>query len=532
MLQSVVRMRGDVASRGVALGPVFYLPSSTTASHNVDPIEGGKPELVDALETAVEELTNLLGTLTEDEEASGMIEFQLAMIEDETLRESAFDRIEQGDTILDAWGAVMNAEVSDYETAEDDYFRARASDMRDIRDRVTRLLTGVSVEVLPENTIVVADEMTPTRFLSTSWGSGGIALTGGSVNSHVAMLARSRHIPMIVGIDEHAAAPGRTAVLDAEAGELIIGAGDTELAHAESRIKAIADRHRHESQFLSQVTHLGDGTRVNVLVNIAEPGELASVDPDHCDGIGLVRTEFLFHGKDRLPSEEAQYAVYRNMVKWAQGKPVTIRTLDAGGDKPVAGLTRDDETNPFLGVRGIRLSLLHEKVFRTQLRALLRAAADGPLKIMLPMVTVPDEITQVRDFIAEEVSALKSEGENYAEPPLGIMVEVPAVAICIDRYPVDFFSIGSNDLLQYVTACSRDAKGLSNIARPDNPALIALIEQVVQHANKNQIDVSLCGEMAGDTRFTDVLLSCGLRNFSVSPGALGATKTAIIEQAS
>src|SRR2546422_68561 len=248
-------------------------------------------------------------------------------------------------------------------------------------------------------------------------------------------------------------------------------------------------------------------------------------------GIGLTRTEFLFHGGGALPDEETQYRFYSRLIGWAAGKPVTIRTLDAGGDKPIPGLTPHGESNPFLGVRGIRLSLAHPDVFRVQLRALARAAALGPLKVMLPMVTTPAELDEVREMLREEAAALGARGIVATVPPLGIMVEVPAVAIAIGRFDAAFYSIGTNDLVQYVTACSRESADLSALYDPLNPAVLELIARVAAHGRASGREVSVCGEMASDPELVPHLLDAGITSLSVAPSALGRVKHGVWDHA-
>jgi phosphotransferase system enzyme I (PtsI) len=254
---------------------------------------------------------------------------------------------------------------------------------------------------------------------------------------------------------------------------------------------------------------------------------LASVDSTSADGIGLVRTEFLFASDAGLPDEERQLSAYRRLLAWAGDRPVTIRTLDAGGDKPIPGLTHDGESNPFLGLRGIRLSLARPEVFRVQLRALARAAVDGHLKVMLPMVTVPRELEQVRRLLDQVVSDLRREGLRARRPPLGMMVEVPAAAVAIEHFDAEFFSIGTNDLTQYVTASARDIGAVAELADPAHPAISTLIERVVREGGRRGVEVSLCGDIAGDPAYIPRLLACGLSVLSVAPPALARTKAAI-----
>jgi phosphotransferase system enzyme I (PtsI) len=266
-----------------------------------------------------------------------------------------------------------------------------------------------------------------------------------------------------------------------------------------------------------------DGVAINLQLNINSVQDLAGLNPGCCDGIGLVRSEFLF--SQGLPREEEQFQVYRRIVEWADGRPVVIRTLDAGGDKPIPGLSLPEEANPFLGCRGLRFSLAHPGLFQVQLRALARAACEGDLRILLPMVTLPAELNQARALLDGAVADLRAEGLPARRPPLGVMVEVPAVAIKPQLFSsAEFFSIGSNDLTQYVMAAARDNASVAALHDCGHPAVISLIEQVVVAGASLGIPVSLCGDMAGDPNHLAALLRTGLRQLSVPPAMLGATK--------
>jgi phosphotransferase system enzyme I (PtsI) len=270
-----------------------------------------------------------------------------------------------------------------------------------------------------------------------------------------------------------------------------------------------------------------DGVRIAVLLNVADPAELETLDPACCDGIGLVRTEFLFEGASAPPDEETQYVAYRRLAEWAAGKPVTIRTLDAGADKPIAWLPLERESNPFLGLRGIRLSLARPEIFRVQLRALCRAAAHGEVEAMLPMVAIADELVEARRILDEEFAALQDAGVPSRRPALGIMVETPAAAITIDAFDAAFYSIGSNDLTQYVMAASRDSEAVAALNDPSRPAVMRLIESIAAHGVAVGRKVSLCGDAAGEPGLVQMLLTAGLRALSVSLSALDRTKESI-----
>jgi phosphotransferase system enzyme I (PtsI) len=480
--------------------------------------------LVDALAASNVDLTALVREVG-DGEAEAILSFQIALLEDDNLAAPAFALIAGGEAANRAWSAALALQIASYDGASDPYFRARASDLRDLRDRVLRHLAGEADQTVPSGVIVAADDMPPSTFLATDWRDGGVVLRRGTPSSHVAILARSRGVPMIVGVDVDHLQEGTHALLDADAGFLIVD--------PDADMRAIYRQRRAEQSEVRQVAAsfngpalTATGELVRVMINVTGLAELEGLDPAHVDGIGLMRTEFLFQGHEKLPTEEEQYQIYKRMLEWAAGRPVTIRTLDAGGDKPIAGLTQPGELNPFLGVRGVRLSLRHPDVFREQLRALARAAVAGNLKVMIPMVTVPEELDRCRALFEQACDELHREGKQAQMPPLGMMVEVPAAALTIEDFNADFFSIGSNDLIQYVAAASRDEPQLADLARPSR-AVFNLIGHVVNYADSGGRETSLCGDLAGDPEQVAALLDQGLRIFSVAPGAVGPVKAAI-----
>jgi phosphotransferase system enzyme I (PtsI) len=330
---------------------------------------------------------------------------------------------------------------------------------------------------------------------------------------------------MLVGVDIDHLENGADAVLDADASVLIVDPDPALQADYDRRLAEQSQARAAASTFTGPVV-TASGEPVQLMINVTGLAELRDIDPSKVDGIGLMRTEFLFQEREKLPGEEEQYQIYRQMAEWAAGRPVTIRTLDAGGDKPIAGLTMTGELNPFLGVRGVRLSLRRLDVFRLQLRALARAAVAGNLKVMIPMVTVPEELDRCRVLFEDAIDELRGEGREAAMPPLGMMVEVPAAALAVEDFNADFYSIGSNDLIQYVMAASRDEPQLAELARPSR-AMFNLIGHVVAHAKQTGREASLCGDLAGDPQQVASLLDQGLRSFSVAPGALGPVRAAI-----
>jgi phosphotransferase system enzyme I (PtsI) len=524
-----IHLTGRAASPGLAIGPVTVLTPAIESRR----VPGDPAQETAALKAAIEGATAELAELVEAEQgdAADILEFQVAMLEDDALAEGAFDAIAAGSPADQAWRSVLDAEIAGYRSAEDEYFRARIADLVDIRDRVLMRLNGVDRSAaIAGGSIVASEDISPSAFLAADWTRGGaIVLASGSSSSHVAMLARARGAPMVVGLGPLSwqGRPPALALVDGDAGTVIFDPEPETRRLFEQRMgaanaaRAIADAGRARPAFTA------DGGRITVLLNIAAPDDLAGLDPAICDGIGLVRTEFLFAAAQGLPDEETQYAAYRRILDWAEGRPVTIRTLDAGGDKPIAGLTIRGESNPFLGLRGIRLSLSRPEVFRLQLRALARAAVHGALKVMLPMVAIPSELERARGLLDEEIAALKTKGILCARPPLGIMVEVPAAALRAEDFDAGFYSIGSNDLTQYTMAAARDIGAVADLNDTGNPAVLALIARTVEAGRARGVEVSLCGDAAADTRLTKALLTAGLTTLSVSPVAVARLKATI-----
>ncbi len=525
-MTQVLRLTGTPASPGFARGPLHVLDESVqTVEREPSAAHEEEPRLHAALAEASAELAELIAAAA-GAEAQDILEFQVAMLADDTLAAPAFAAIARGAAAGDAWRAAMDVQIADYDDASDPYFRARASDLRDMRDRVLRRLAGAGTAAVPAGAIVVAADLPPSRFLEIPWEHGGIALFEGSPNSHVATLARARGVPMIVSMTRAALAAHRDVLLDANSG-VLIASPDGESARAfERRERAARAADAVDGGFLAAPAVTAGGERVRVTINVAHPSDLAGVAAAHCDGIGLVRTELVLRTPEELRDEEHQFALYRDIVAWARGRPITVRTLDAGGDKPIAGYTAVAEANPFLGMRGIRLSLQHPDILLVQLRALARAAALGNVKIMLPMVTQPAEVEAGRALLGEAVDALERAGTACARPELGMMVEVPAAALAIDGFHADFFSIGSNDLIAYVTACSRDSDRLAPLQDPLQPAVMRLIRSVAEYGRSAGIEVSVCGDMASDPRCIAALLDAGVRSLSVAPAALGRVKAA------
>jgi phosphotransferase system enzyme I (PtsI) len=526
-MQQTVERIGRPAAPGIAAGPLFPVRRAVRRRVPTGDRERERSDLSAAIAAAIAAIRTLARRDTG--EAADILEFQAAMLEDDALHGPAYERIGAGIDAATAWSETMAVQIADYGSADNDYFRARVADLRDLHDEVLRHLAGEAAAAAPEGAVLAGEDVTPTRFLSVDWTKGGgVALFAGSPSSHVAMLARSRGVPMIVGLGALDLAGHDQAIVDGDSGRIVLSPRDADWSAYETARRVFAARRVEEEAAAVRPAVTRDGVPVSVMINVAEPEELNALDPAICDGIGLVRTEFLFGRGADLPDEEVQYRAYRRIAEWAAPKPVVLRTLDAGGDKPIDGLTAAGETNPFLGTRGVRLSLARPDVFRVQLRAMARAAVHGNVRIMLPMVTVPEEIDRAADLLDTAVTELRREGVPCQRPPLGIMVEVPAVAIVPALFKrAEFFSIGSNDLTQYVTASARDIAAVAGLNDPGHPAVLSLIANVVREGARLGREVSLCGDMGGDPKHLPALIAAGLRSVSVAPPLVGGAKRAI-----
>jgi phosphoenolpyruvate-protein phosphotransferase (PTS system enzyme I) len=516
---------GLAAAAGVAVGPAYVLRGLADASREKGSPSAEKAALASAITSALSAVGKLIKTL--DGEAADIMGFQAALLEDDALTEDAYAAVAAGASADKAWLKAMNTEIAGYEASGEEYFQARAADLADVRDRVLRNLMNLAdADSVPAGAVLLAADIAPSAFLAVDWSKGGgIVLGHGSPTSHVAMLARGRGVPMVVGLGYSWNGMAGDLLVDGTRGLVVSQPSMQRLALARTAaaerfaVRAAAEKRMGEPAFTC------DGTAVRVLLNVSGIADVTGFPVEACDGIGLVRTEFLVEGA--LHDENVQYDRYISLIRWAAGRPVTIRTLDAGGDKPVAGYTLDGETNPFLGMRGIRLSLRHPDVFQIQLRALARAAAHGPLKMMIPMITQTGELEEARSLFKDVIAGLKRDGIAHAEPDLGIMVEVPAAAMAVSAFRSSFFSIGSNDLTQYACAASRDSTDVANYADVLNPGVMAMIAHVAGYGAATGLEVSVCGDAAGDARAIEALLQAGVRTLSLAPGLLAETKAVI-----
>lgn len=529
MQQDAARLayRGRTASIGFAHGQFVRVNAGASGKRAA----GSPTEESEAFRNAVHAASGQIAEVAAAAggEAAQILEFQVALLEDEEFLDPVFTLIDDGVAADAAFSRIVDEQIADYNSAPDEYLQARSSDLADLRDRVLRILGGGGESrslSIPRGAVVCADDLPPSRFLEIDWsGGGGLALLRGSPTSHVAMLARARGIPMVVQLGS--VSDASVALLDGEGATLELDPSYEQIGLFERRREVHRKNRASARAILRRPTASWRGERIKLLINIQRVEDLDHADAQYADGIGLMRSEFLLDGHRALLDEETQYQAYDAVLGWAGQRPVTIRTFDAGGDKPVAGFTPEGEANPFLGLRGLRLCLTRPDIFNVQLRALARAAVRGNLKVMLPMVTATAELEAARKLFAEAVASLQASGVAAMLPELGIMVEVPAAAMAIADFKAAFFSIGSNDLAQYVLACDRSNGALASLMDPLHPAVMELIARTAEHGRRSGVPVSLCGDMASDPRCIPALLDCGLRELSVNASALAQIKQTI-----
>jgi len=408
----------------------------------------------------------------------------------------------------------------------------RADDLRDVRDRVLRALTGAARDDpadLPAGSVVLAERLTPsdTARLDPDRVAGFATVTGGRT-SHAAIFARSLGLPAVVGVGEglREVAAGTEVVVDGSRGRVVV--------HPDAATREAAER-EEGAEVRAEPVATADGTPVEVAANVGRRADLAAAAEHGADGIGLFRTEYLFVDRASPPGEAEQYDAYREALGAFPDGHVVVRTLDVGGDKPIGYLDLPEEANPFLGERGIRRSLGPDAdVFETQLRALLRAAATesgGRLSVMVPLLATVEEVIETRDVMESVAADLGAAGEAYAIPEFGVMVETPAAALLVDALVdhVDFLSLGTNDLAQYVMAAERGNRRVADLADPRQPAVLRAIETAVTAAEGADVRIGVCGEMAGDPELTALLVGLGIRELSVAPTAVPRVKRAVTQ---
>ncbi|GGN97206.1 phosphoenolpyruvate--protein phosphotransferase [Saccharibacillus kuerlensis] len=526
----MLNISGIAASAGIAIAKAFRLehPDYTVTQKTVQNAEAEVARLDEALAKSQAELESIKERTLQEMGAqkAEIFESHLLILNDPELISPVKDMITNEKVNADyALNETSKQFVSMFENMKSVYLQERAADMRDVTKRVLGHLLGLNVQnpaEISEEVVVIAEDLTPsdTAQLNRKYVKGFTTNIGGRT-SHSAIMARSLEIPAIVGTKNvmEQVQPGDMVIVDGLEGNVIVNPSEEVIA--EYRAKQVKyDEQRAEWRKLrEEPTVSTDGVHVELAANIGTPNDVAGVLDNGGEAVGLYRTEFLYMGRDKLPSEDVQYNAYKTVLEKMEGKPVVVRTLDIGGDKELPYLDLPKEMNPFLGFRAVRLCLDRTDIFRTQLRALLRASVHGDLRIMFPMIATLVEFRQAKALLDEERANLKNEGVAVADNiQLGIMVEIPSTAVLADQFAkeVDFFSIGTNDLIQYTMAADRMNERVSYLYQPYNPAILRLIDMVIKAAHKEGKWAGMCGEMAGDSVAIPLLLGLGLDEFSMS----------------
>lgn len=534
------QIRGIPASPGIVVGYVHLLRWEVPeVRHRIIPDENVHDEITrlhEAISRAKERLRHLRQRVesTAGAEEAAIFDVQMSILDDRELTRGIEDLVRQNLGAEKAFDLVMLEWRSRFARHAAPMLRERVGDLTDVHIRVLSLLMGLPdhdpVDLEPgTSAILVTHDLTPSLTVQLDRASiAAIATDAGTRTSHVAILARSLGLPAVVGLRNATTLlrGGERVVLDGGTGMLAINPTDAEIdAYRErQREEAVAEAALTELAALEAITL--DGVRVTLRANVDIPEEAEAAARSGAEGVGLMRTEFLVVGRTTMPDEEEQYRAYRRVVEAFDGKPVVIRTFDIGGDKlPVGGFPT--EPNPFLGWRAIRMCLDQPEMFRVQLRALLRAAVHGDLRIMLPLIVTLDEVLAARRLLEEAAGELRDRGADFrADVPLGVMIETPAAAVAADTLTrdVDFFSIGTNDLVQYTLAVDRGNANLAPRFTPLHPAVLRLIKRTVEVAEMGDIEVAVCGEMASQPLMAFALLGLGVRQMSVAPRSVPLVK--------
>ncbi|MBP6126281.1 MAG: phosphoenolpyruvate--protein phosphotransferase [Leptotrichiaceae bacterium] len=525
------RLTGIGASEGVSIGKVLlFIEEEMTipeekAAHST--IESEFTKLEDGLKKSKTQLIAIREKVKEKmgEDKAAIFDGHIMLLEDEDLIMEVQEKIKGGMPAAKA----LNEGIEEYCTMisqlDDPYLRERAADLQDIGKRWLKNLLGIKINDLSNlepGTIVVTHDLTPsdTAQLDLVNCVGFITEIGGKT-AHSAIMARSLELPAVVGVKGilSEAKEGETVIMDGEAGELFLDPSAELISEYVLKRETLQKEKEELRKLIKEEAITKDGRKVDIWGNIGSPNDIDAVLESGATGIGLYRTEFLFMNSDHFPTEEEQYQAYRIVAEKMQGKPVTIRTMDIGGDKELPYLDLPKEMNPFLGYRAIRISLENKDMFKTQLRAILRASQYGQIKIMYPMISSINEIRSANIILEECKKELDEIGKIYDRNiKVGIMIETPSTAIIAYKFAkeVDFFSIGTNDLTQYFLAVDRGNEMVSTLYNSFNPAVLEAIQKVIDAAHDANISVSMCGEFAGDKKATKLLLGMGLDSFSMS----------------
>lgn len=513
---------GVAGAPGIACADVLYFKKDSDSDEN----NAKEIGIDDAIDAALEKIKNLKEKALSElgEEKAKIFSAYEMLLSDKMLTDPIKKAIESGAAAKTAIQKVTKSMADMLASKNNEYMRQRADDIRYIGELLCEAVVGSKTEFeFPsgdDNYIIAAHELTPvdTMLFDRSRIAGLVTELGGAT-SHTVILAKSLGIPAVVGVSGILESETDTAAyLDGYRGKFIVSPDEKTKAEYDGKIKEEEVLTAQMNEIKGTEAYTADGEKIAVCINIGKPSDMKNAEGEKLDGVGLFRSEFLFSSEKEMPTCDEQTEAYREVIKAASPNYVTIRTLDVGGDKQIKYLNMQKEENPFLGERGIRLMLNNPDVFKTQIRAILIAAADEKVKIMLPMITSLDEIRAAKKIIAEVQAELESGKIAYCKEPLvGIMIETPASAIMADVFAkhADFFSIGTNDLVQYIMAADRGNYQVENLYNPYHPAVIYMLNNIIRAGRDANIEVSVCGDLAANTDFTELLLGMGLKKFSV-----------------
>lgn len=531
--------QGIAASSGIAIAKAYRLatPDLSFEKVTIDNPNVEIERLNKALAVSTQELEKIKAHTKKEigEEHAEIFSAHLLVLSDPELINPITEKIKSGNVMAEtALDETANMFIDMFKNMDNEYMRERAADIHDVTKRVMAHLLGVTFPdpaLINEKVIVIANDLTPsdTAQLNRQFVKGFATDIGGRT-SHSAIMARSLEIPAVVGTKDitQAVSQDEMVIVDGLEGIVLVNPSDDELASYREKQDAFAKQKEEWAKLKDEPTFTKDGEQVELGGNIGTPEDVAGVLNNGGEAVGLYRTEFLYMGKNALPTEEEQYEAYKSVLEQMDNKPVVVRTLDVGGDKELDYLDMPKELNPFLGFRAIRFCLENEAVFRPQLRALLRASIYGNLKIMFPMVATLEEFRQAKTILLDEQEALKADGVKVSDDiEVGIMVEIPSTAILAKQFAkeVDFFSIGTNDLIQYTMAADRMNERVSYLYQPYHPAILTLLNNVIEAAHSEGKWAGMCGEMAGDSIAIPILLGLGLDEFSMSATSILPART-------
>lgn len=521
--------QGKSVYKGIAMGPIVVLKKNDyqVKRTRIEDTEAEVKRVDEALKASQEQLQKLYDKAVREvgEASAAIFEVHQMMLEDEDYLEAIQNMIRTEQVNAEYAVAVTGDNFAEmFASMDDDYMKARSADIKDISERLVRNLSGQGDVDLSEiePSVIVADDLSPSETVQMDKDKILAFVTvHGSTNSHTAILARMMNIPALIGVkmDLEALQSGVTAVVDGFQGMVTFDPDEETKAQTETKIQEEAEKLKLLQELKGKENITLDGRKINIYANIGSVGDIGYVMENDAGGIGLFRSEFLYLGRNDFPTEEEQFQAYKQAVQMMAGKKVIIRTLDIGADKQVDYFNLGNEDNPAMGYRAIRICLRQPEIFKTQLRALLRAAVYGNLSIMYPMITSTEEVKKIYEIVAEVEEELKAQEIQYKIPEQGIMIETPAAAIISDKLAemVDFFSIGTNDLTQYTLAIDRQNEKLDEFYSPHHEAILRMIQMVVDNAHKCGKWAGICGELGADATLTEQFVRMGLDELSVAP---------------